>query len=85
MASVTFRRILNVSSNRIFSDVMQSRNAVTTAAGSFLQAPLKQRYGLLGVALTITTGLTVGSLISRDVASFLEENDLFVPSDDDDD
>jgi len=64
---------------------MQIRKVVTTEAGSFLQAPVKQRYGLLGIALTISAGLTIGSLISKDVASFLEENDLFVPSDDDDD
>lgn len=85
MASVTFRQILNTSKNRVFPSVLQSRNVVTTEAGSVLQAPAKQRYGLLGLTLTITAGLAVGSLISKNVASFLEENDLFVPSDDDDD
>lgn len=30
-------------------------------------------------------GLLIGAVISKNIASFLEENDLFVPSEDDDD
>jgi len=37
------------------------------------------------VAATISTGLLLGAGISKNIASFLEENELFVPSDDDDD
>lgn len=40
---------------------------------------------MLGVTVAVLSGLTVGSMISKDMASFLEENELFVPSDDDDD
>jgi len=31
------------------------------------------------------TGLLLGAAISKNIASFLEENELFVPTDDDDD
>jgi hypothetical protein len=41
--------------------------------------------GLLGVGGTVTVGLFTGAWFSKHIASFLEENDLFVPSDDDDD
>lgn len=30
-------------------------------------------------------GLLIGAMISKNIANFLEENELFVPSDDDDD
>lgn len=30
-------------------------------------------------------GLLVGAFISKNIASFLEENDLFIPDDEDDD
>lgn len=33
----------------------------------------------------IVLGLLAGAFISKNIASFLEENDLFVPDDDDDD
>jgi len=85
MATVGFRQILTASKSRGILNALHSRNVVTNEAGCFHEAPRKQRFGLIGVALTITAGLTIGSLISKDVASFLEENDLFVPSDDDDD
>lgn len=42
-------------------------------------------FGLIGVILTVIPGLLIGATISKNMANFLEENDLFVPSDDDDD
>lgn len=35
--------------------------------------------------LMIFAGLLVGAVISKNIASFLEENDLFVPDEDDED
>jgi hypothetical protein len=40
---------------------------------------------LAAVLLTVVPGLFVGAMISKTLASFLEEQDLFVPSDDEDD
>lgn len=35
--------------------------------------------------LYLLVGLLIGAMISKNIANFLEENELFVPSDDDDD
>lgn len=40
---------------------------------------------LVKVLLVSVLGLYIGASVSRRMASFLEENDLFVPDDDDDD
>ena len=40
---------------------------------------------LLKVLLVSSLGLYIGAAVSQKMASFLEENDLFVPEDDDDD
>lgn len=42
-------------------------------------------FGLAGILCSVVPGLFIGAAISKSVANFLEENDLFVPSDDDDD
>lgn len=47
--------------------------------------PLIQPFGLMGIIFTVVPGLLIGALISKNIANFLEENDLFVPSDDDED
>lgn len=61
------------------------RYATTTSTGSLLPEPQKTPFGLLGVVCAVIPGLLIGALISKNMANFLEENDLFVPSDDDDD
>jgi hypothetical protein len=87
MAATGLRKLLNFSAkNALVQSRFQVRNIVMTETGTVLEAPQKKGIlGFAGVALAVTTGITIGSLISKDVASFLEENDLFVPSDDDDD
>lgn len=42
-------------------------------------------FGMFGILCSVLPGLFIGAAISKSVANFLEENDLFVPSDDDDD
>lgn len=60
------------------------RNAVTTETGAVLPNPKKVPFGLLRVLLTVLPGLYLGATISKEAAAFLEENDIFVPEDDDD-
>ncbi|KAG8171983.1 hypothetical protein JTE90_004306 [Oedothorax gibbosus] len=64
--------------------VVPLRNAVTTETGAFLPKPEKTPFGLLRVLLTVLPGLWLGATISKEAATFLEENDIFVPEDDDD-
>lgn len=86
MATIGLRQLINLSGKSLVRNGIQARNLVTTETGAILEVPQKKGIrGFAGVAIAVTTGITIGSLISKDVASFLEENDLFVPSDDDDD
>ncbi|KAB7506918.1 Essential MCU regulator, mitochondrial [Armadillidium nasatum] len=57
-----------------------------TASDAVMPQPNKTKFfSYIGAGIAITVGVTTGALISKNIASFLEENDLFVPSDDDDD
>jgi hypothetical protein len=47
--------------------------------------PVNNPFGIFGVFMTIVPGILIGAIISKNIASFLEENDLFVPEDEDDD
>lgn len=47
--------------------------------------PSVSSFGIIGILCSVIPGLFIGAAISKNVANFLEENDLFVPSDDDDD
>ncbi|KXJ70669.1 essential MCU regulator, mitochondrial [Aedes albopictus] len=63
----------------------QLRRKYTYRSGALKPMPNVIPFGLLGVVLTVIPGLLIGATISKNMANFLEENDLFVPSDDDDD
>lgn len=84
MASPIFR-LANVLTKKSMVVAPRARQATTTTTGSFLPEPERQSYGMLSVIGTVLAGLFVGATISQNIASFLEENELFVPSDDDDD
>lgn len=60
------------------------RSRVTTDTGAFLPEPKKTPFGLFRVLLTVLPGLYLGATISKEGAAFLEENDIFVPDEDDD-
>ncbi|KAL6267600.1 essential MCU regulator, mitochondrial [Pogonomyrmex barbatus] len=61
------------------------RTTITTPSGAILPEPKRTPFSFLGVVTSVIFGLLVGATISKNIANFLEENDLFVPSDDDDD
>lgn len=61
------------------------RTAVKTKSGTILPEPQVTTFGIIRVILTVVPGLLIGAAISKNIANFLEENELFVPSDDDDD
>ena len=62
-----------------------NRNVTTASSGAILPLPHRTRFGLLGIFATVIPGLLIGATISKKMANFLEENELFVPADDDDD
>jgi len=61
--------------------------AVTfTESGAVMPNPGKTKIlTLLGGITAMCAGIYTGGMISKNIAGFLEENELFVPSDDDDD
>ncbi|CAL1285641.1 unnamed protein product [Larinioides sclopetarius] len=41
-------------------------------------------FGVVRALLTVLPGLYLGATVSKEGAAFLEENDIFVPDEDDD-
>lgn len=76
---------LNHPSNTSSSKMGLVRYKTHYRNGAVLPMPKVTSFGLFGVILSVIPGLFIGAAISKSVANFLEENDLFVPSDDDDD
>lgn len=54
-------------------------------SGALKPKPHQTPFGILFLLCAVLPGLFLGAAISKNVANFLEENDLFVPSEDDDD
>ncbi|XP_023306039.2 essential MCU regulator, mitochondrial [Lucilia cuprina] len=69
---------------RTISEI-QRRNATHFRSGALKPKPEEMPFGMMGVVCAVVPGLFIGAAISKSVANFLEENDLFVPEDDDDD
>jgi hypothetical protein len=65
-------------------EVHELRNAFSET-GAIAEMPKWYKLGLIKVLATIVTFMLVGSLISKTVVTFLEENDIFKPEDGDDD
>ncbi|XP_050590507.1 essential MCU regulator, mitochondrial [Bombus affinis] len=61
------------------------RSRTTTPSGAILPEPKRTPFGFLGVICSVMTGLVIGATLSKMMANFLEEKELFIPSDDDDD
>lgn len=83
-ASVTNVTTLKQLAGRTLSEV-QRRNATHFRSGALKPKPEEMPFGMMGVVCAVVPGLFIGAAISKSVANFLEENDLFVPEDDDDD
>jgi len=59
---------------------------VFTHTDAIAQRPYQSSLPTLSKVVAATVaGVAAGAWISKNIAGFLEENDLFVPSDDDDD
>jgi len=79
------RSMLDVARNTTTTMTAQTaRTVVTTETGAFLPKPEVQRLGLVKVFACAIPGIYIGATVAREGAAFLEENDIFVPDDDDD-
>lgn len=61
------------------------KNATMSTTGLIPPKPERSSFGLVKAFIAVTLGISFGATISRITANFLEENELFVPSDEDDD
>jgi hypothetical protein len=59
-------------------------NSVYADDGSINPNPKFYRLGLVKVLAAVTAWVLLGSYISQSTAEFLEDNEIFVPEDDDD-
>ena len=59
-------------------------NGVYTDAGSINGKPDQTSFAVVKVLAVVCPFLYFGATISKSGAAFLEENDIFVPDDDDD-
>lgn len=65
-------------------NLVQKRTMVCKETGALLPKPQKTQFGLIKVGITTAPFLTLGTIMGREGASFLEESEIFVPDDDDD-
>lgn len=82
------RRVFKFLKERLSSNAsiyVPKRNVVCTDTGAMLHKPETTRFGLVKAMTTVVPFLYLGATMSRKGAAFLEENDIFVPDDDDDD
>jgi len=59
-------------------------NNVYASSGAVLPMPKWYKLGLIKVLLAVTASLSLGALISKSFAEFLEDNEIFVPEEEDD-
>ncbi|CAB54233.1 Essential MCU regulator, mitochondrial [Caenorhabditis elegans] len=60
-------------------------NITATAPGGVGQRPFTNKAGVLKLIFVSASSLYIGGLIAHKGASYLEENEIFVPTDEDDD
>lgn len=79
------QRLVSIKRAPISHQYITKRYRTHHRDGTLRPMPRVQQFGLVGILCSVVPGLFIGAAISKSVANFLEENDLFVPSDDDDD
>jgi len=84
--------LLRINANNIIRNAITHPTSTTVVryktfyrTGAIRPMPKVLPFGFLGLIGSVVPGLFIGAAISKSVANFLEENELFVPSDDDDD
>ena len=61
------------------------RGSFQTETGAYLPPPIRSPLGLSKITVFLGVGVWAGAQLAKGGAAFLEENDIFVPDDDDDD
>ena len=79
-------KMVRVSSHRILNvmHVSKRKGSVYTGTGAILPKPEQIRFPVVKAMFVAFPFLYIGMMLSKNAAAFLEENDIFVPDDDDD-
>jgi len=77
-------RLLQKSAYNARIQLVPKRNVVYTESGGVIEQPEQVKFGLVKVFAVSIPFLWAGATLSKNGAAFLEENDIFVPDDDDD-
>merc|ERR1711976_373785 len=83
LAATTLRKNV-ILSNQISKQIVPKRTVVYKDTGAILEEPEQVRFGVVKVLAVVLPFLYTGATMSKSGAAFLEENDIFVPDDDDD-
>ncbi|CAL2051552.1 unnamed protein product [Caenorhabditis brenneri] len=78
-----FKAFLNYAINSI--PAAPGISVTSVARGNVGQRPFTNKAGVFKLLLVSTSSLYLGGLIAHKGASYLEENEIFVPTDEDDD
>ena len=70
--------------NNLLQSQIRKETTVHNEKGGFNGKPGISRFGLIKAACTVIPGVWFGATISKNGAAWLEENEIFVPEDDDD-
>jgi len=60
------------------------RTVVYSESGAIMKRPERVPFGLFKVLTVVVVSVTIGGFISKHMAQLLEENEWFVPDEDDD-
>lgn len=90
MASLTLNTVRRIASNsslgsKLRCQVSSSRGVVTSSRGEILARPEKVQFGKSKIMIAAIPGIYLGAMLAKSGAAWLEENEIFIPDDDDDD
>lgn len=85
LTQILSKNVILSASKRPSPMILTKRFKPHYKSGALKPMPNVVPFGVFGVFLTVLIGLSIGATISKNIANFLEENDLFVPDDDDED
>ena len=66
-----------------YFDQIHILNNVRTETGAYAEMPKWYKLGILKVLIVISASISLGAFISQTAAEFLEDNEIFIPEDDD--
>ena len=67
------------------SGTFSAKHIVTTTQGSICAEPVKVKFGIFKALAAAIPGILFGATLAKNGAAWLEENEIFIPDDDDDD